>query len=70
MGPEVVGGQGIKGNSDGLPTYEEGYLNLADAVGMGRNRDTSTYYHGPQRGMTERASYQAACQRYGVDRGY
>lgn len=52
-------------NPDALPSYQEGYLNLASAVGISSFRDTSSYYHGPRSGMTQREAYWYALERYG-----
>jgi hypothetical protein len=39
---------GVK--TGGQPSMAEGYLNLADVVGINSERDRSTYYYGPRAG--------------------
>ncbi|KAI9638097.1 uncharacterized protein MKK02DRAFT_42484 [Dioszegia hungarica] len=51
---DAGGGKG-KGRAaaHGAPQYSSlGYLNMADAAGLSRQRDTSSYYHGPMAGRS------------------
>lgn len=48
------------------PTYSEGYLNLSGSLGVSPQRDTSSYYRGPQRGR----GWDGGYGRYGDDDWY
>ncbi|KZT69892.1 hypothetical protein DAEQUDRAFT_726214 [Daedalea quercina L-15889] len=41
---------GAGGSASGGSRSYEGYVNLADVAGVSTDRDTSSYYHGPNRG--------------------
>lgn len=53
-------------NPNAAPSYSDGYLNLADAVGISRNRDTSSYYHGSRRGESWKEAASRYAETYGV----
>lgn len=46
------------------PSYSEGYLNLAGAAGISNQRDTSTYYNGPRKGVPFKGGYGSYGGRY------
>ncbi|KAL7009086.1 hypothetical protein EMMF5_001283 [Cystobasidiomycetes sp. EMM_F5] len=64
--PGAAGGAGAgPANPNAPPEYSEGYLNLASTVGVSRQRDSSTYYHGPRAGVRARDAYFQAAAKYG-----
>ena len=48
--PGMTGGVAGGVKTGGQPSMAEGYLNLADVVGINSERDRSTYYYGPRAG--------------------